>query len=170
METAAPDNLIREHVALARRRLHYFLARYGDLDRDDVESAVMLAVLRASEDFDPARSSFSTWLTWKARSLLDAERRRMRAAVRSLPGCPVPITPGLALADPRTAVDAEEPVPEVNVGELLAALDPQEREVIETAFFRPRGASATLGISKSLFSYRKLATLAKLRRMISRPS
>lgn len=60
-------------------RIRHLIQRYGLSDmREDAEQACAIGVHRALENYDPAKSRFTTHVTWQLRGELQGLRHRMR--------------------------------------------------------------------------------------------
>lgn len=60
-------------------RIAHLIRRYGLADmREDAQQACAIGIHRALESFDPAKSRFTTHVTWQLRGELQSLRHRMR--------------------------------------------------------------------------------------------
>jgi RNA polymerase sigma factor (sigma-70 family) len=76
----AGDQRARERVVQRTiLRLSRLWANYSASIRDDVRQEVALGILRALEDYQPERGSFTTHAMWKARSRIDLFRDKNRS-------------------------------------------------------------------------------------------
>ena len=73
------DRFFAQLVDCLKPRIGHLIQRYGLSDmRDDAEQACAIGVYRALESYDPARSRFTTHVTWQLRGELQSLRHRVR--------------------------------------------------------------------------------------------
>jgi RNA polymerase sigma-70 factor (ECF subfamily) len=117
--------------ALAPQVLGYVRAR-GATDGEEVLGDVFLHVARGIDDFEGDMSGFRSWVFVIATSRLLDERRRLRRK-------PTEVLDPTVEADLGGSVDVEEEVERraaaAEVQELLAALTPDQRTVVELRVF-----------------------------------
>jgi RNA polymerase sigma-32 factor len=77
------DRSFARIMALIAPRIRHFTRQYGLTDmREDAQQACAIAVHRAIEAFDPAKSRFTTFVSWQLRGELQGLRFRMRTDQR----------------------------------------------------------------------------------------
>lgn len=149
-------------------RIKAFLMRAGasEPDADEIAQEVMVSVWRRAASFDPGRAAASTWIFAIARNRrIDVIRRTRRPA-------PDPEDP-LFQPDPgpdglATVSLAER---EARVRASLAALSPEQREILRLAFYdglTHGEISARSGLPLGTVKSRLRLALARLRREFAR--
>lgn len=133
-------------------------------EAEEVLQDVFLRLYRHAERFEPGRASLRTWLFTVTRNLATSRIRKRYARPRKLAELDLHGVPF------QTAVGLEDdPLPGILVRDALACLEPDERELLDGAFYR--GYSHTelaeahdlpLGTVKS----RVRRALIKLRRLL----
>lgn len=115
----AVDGAINLLYALVARRVRTLVHRHGlGSIAEDAEQACLIALVDAVRRWDPARSSFATWLGWQLRAVLAGLRRqwhgdsrsscgRTRAATLSIDDGHDEFSPSTWLADPGAEEDVE---------------------------------------------------------------
>src|ERR1044071_7279953 len=71
-------DLVAKNTGLAYRVYRKALARYPDLDENELESAALWGLIRAALNFDPSKAKFSTIATIHCRARVAAEIRRQQ--------------------------------------------------------------------------------------------
>jgi RNA polymerase sigma-70 factor, ECF subfamily len=114
----------RQAIGLAYRML-------GDMgEAEEVVQEVFLAAWRAGHAYDPARGSTHTWILSMVRNRsIDVLRARRRRPVEPLPETMDPPDPTDVPTQAVTSVDAD------SARRALAALPPEQQQVIELAYF-----------------------------------
>jgi RNA polymerase sigma-32 factor len=80
---ARVDRAFAHLLALAAPRIRYFTRTYGLAEvAEDAAQACAIALHRAAERYDPARSRFTTYVNWQIRAELQALRLRLHGAQR----------------------------------------------------------------------------------------
>lgn len=97
-------------------------------------------VWRRSRDYDPAGGSVVGWIMNQARSRA-IDRVRFEQRKKRVPSDTAHHDAPIDAAGPRAAVDAQQQ--RARLQHALTALTPDEREVIETAFFAERSYAET---------------------------
>jgi RNA polymerase sigma factor (sigma-70 family) len=138
------------------------IVRDPALAQDAVQDA-MLSAWRTATSFDPRRGKVSTWLlTLVHRRAVDVVRREDRRRAQPLDDAPI------------ASVDATDETAEVRekrraVQAALAELPPEQREVLELAYYGGLSQSqlaARLGVPLGTVKSRMFAALAKLRDLL----
>lgn len=81
---AAVDRAFARLLRIAAPRIRHFIAQYGLTDMaDDAEQVCAIALHRAVEAYDPAKSRFTTFVNWQLRGELQSLRFRVRTDQRS---------------------------------------------------------------------------------------
>jgi RNA polymerase sigma factor (sigma-70 family) len=142
----------------------------GSLAQEVVQDA-FLALWRAPEAFDPARGAFrSFFLSLVHHRAVDVVRREERLRKRTERASNLEPVRGEDVAD--EVVDgAYLSVRRKEVREALAILPPEQRQVIELAYFggfTQTRIAETLGIPVGTVKTRTLAAMRKLRRVLDR--
>ena len=155
------DRFAPTHLALARRILD------SHADAEEVLQEVFIQVWNRGERYDPARSSVSTWLVLIARSrAIDRLRSRKvverthEASVQGGPGGGEPHTSPEAIQNVLTRQRHER------VRRELEALPPEQRQVLEMAFYEGLTQSeiaARAGLPLGTVKTRTLLAMKKLR-------
>jgi len=165
------DELYRRYGGIAYG-LAYRLTGQQILAQDVVHDAY-LALWRAPEAFDPARGAFRTFfLSLVHHRAVDVIRREERLRARS---------ERAANLDPLVGEDpAEDVVDEAYLGvrskevrEALATLSPEQRQVLELAYFGGRTQvriAEEIGIPVGTVKTRTLAAMRKLRKLLEEPA
>jgi RNA polymerase sigma-70 factor (ECF subfamily) len=165
------DELYRRYSRIAYG-LAYRLTGQQILAQDVVHDAFM-ALWRAPEAFDPARGTFRTFfLSLVHHRAVDVIRREERLRARS---------ERAANLDPLVGEDpAEDVVDEAYLGvrskevrEALATLPPEQRQVLELAYFGGRTQvqiAEEIGIPVGTVKTRTLAAMRKLRKLLEEPA
>jgi RNA polymerase sigma factor (sigma-70 family) len=68
------DRLISSHFEFCKKRARQYTAKTRNVDADDIESAAMVGLMKAVENFDPERVAFATY----AGAVIDDHMRRAR--------------------------------------------------------------------------------------------
>lgn len=84
-EPAEVERLVTAHVALARKMARSFARRVPPLWRDEFESAAMLALVDAAQQWEPERSDFGPYLNCKINFCLIDTCRKLFRRSRALP-------------------------------------------------------------------------------------
>jgi RNA polymerase sigma factor (sigma-70 family) len=138
------------------------IVRDPALAQDAVQDA-MLSAWRTATSFDPRRGKVSTWLlTLVHRRAVDVVRREDRRRAQPLDDAPI------------ASVDATDETAEVRekrraVQAALAELPPEQREVLELAYYGGLSQSQLaerLGVPLGTVKSRMFAALAKLRDLL----
>jgi RNA polymerase sigma-70 factor (ECF subfamily) len=118
------DTHHRQAIGLAYRML-------GDLgEAEEVVQEVFLAAWRTGHSYDPARGSTHTWILSMVRNRsIDVLRARRRRPLEPLPTTMDPPDPSDVPSQAATRVDAE------SARRAMAALPPEQQQVIELAYF-----------------------------------
>ena len=114
----------RQAIGLAYRML-------GDMgEAEEVVQEVFLAAWRSGHTYDPSRGSTHTWLLSMVRNRsIDVLRARRRRPVESWPETMDPPDPSDVPSQAVTSVDAD------SARRAMASLPPEQKEVIELAYF-----------------------------------
>ncbi len=117
------------HRRYARSVLGIALRRIGDRGRaEDVTQDTFASVWRSAARFDPSRGKATSWLFTVARNaIVDGLRRRPEATVDAPPELPA--------TDPRPDEAAESEWVSWRVHRALATLPPEERSLVELAYW-----------------------------------
>ncbi|HSN34581.1 MAG TPA: sigma-70 family RNA polymerase sigma factor [Ideonella sp.] len=153
-------------------RIKGFLVRGGadDALAEELTQETMVALWRRAASFDPARAQLSTWLYTIARNLrIDHYRRNAGGTSES----PADWDPEQQPADAHLAPDEllHAARRERGVQEALAALPPEQAQVLRLSFFdeHPHGRIAQdLGIPLGTVKSRIRLAVAQLRRILER--
>ena len=126
----ALDDLDALYEAYHRQALGLAYRVLGDAaEAEEVVQEAFLAVWRASQSYDPTRSSVRTWLLTLVRNrAIDVIRARQRRPVRPLDEAPDPVDPSDVPAQVSLSVDSQA------AGRALETLPPLQREAVELAF------------------------------------
>ena len=104
-------------------------------DADDVVEDTFYQAWRQASRYEPNRGAVSTWIVTIARSRA-LDRLRSRRRLREEPLTPVTVIDELADGSyPDPAAGAEEAERRERVAEALKELPPEQREVLELAYF-----------------------------------
>jgi RNA polymerase sigma-70 factor, ECF subfamily len=127
---------------------------------EDIVHDVFMEAWRAAGTYDPTRASVRTWLVMRMRSRA-LDRRKSAGYARRVPLDPARAErlPGLA-DDPESGADREV------VRRVLATLPPEQRMVLELAYFEGLSSTeiaARAGTPVGTVKSRVAAALAKLR-------
>jgi RNA polymerase sigma-70 factor (ECF subfamily) len=148
-------------LALARRVLD------NHADAEEVLQEVFVQVWNRGERYDAARSSVSTWLVLIARSRA-IDRLRSRKVIERTHDATVQASQ--VLAEPHTSPEAIESVlikeRHVRVRSEMEALPPEQRQVLEMAFYQGLTQSeiaAKTGMPLGTVKTRTLLAMRKLR-------
>lgn len=140
------------------RPLLAFIGRQTDSEVEDIYQETWMRVARARGDFDPSRK-FSSWLFSIAANLCRDSYRRRSAR---------PVTVDM---DTAPAQAAPEPSDEAGaIGRALAALPPQDREIISLRYyqgFREKEVAEILGIPVGTVKSRSHEAVKKLKKIMS---
>ena len=114
----------RQAIGLAYRML-------GDMgEAEEVVQEVFLAAWRSGHTYDPSRGSAHTWLLSMVRNRsIDVLRARRRRPVESWPETMDPPDPSDVPSQAVNSVDAD------SARRAIASLPPEQKEVIELAYF-----------------------------------
>jgi RNA polymerase sigma-70 factor, ECF subfamily len=103
-------------------------------DADEVLQETFLELWRRARDFDPARGGLDSWVATIARTRAIDRLRSVASGSRLLQGAADQPPPVSALpTDPREAAEAAQQ--RVRVERALQALPPEQRSVVELAYF-----------------------------------
>jgi RNA polymerase sigma factor (sigma-70 family) len=137
----------------------------------EVTQDAFLALWRAPEAFDPGRGAFrSFFLSLVHHRAVDAVRREERLRRRAERASNLEPTRGEDVAD-EVVEGAYLGVRRKEVREALTTLSPEQRQVIELAYFgglTQTRIAETLGIPVGTVKTRTLAAMRKLRRVLDR--
>lgn len=104
-------------------------------DADDVVEDTFYQAWRQASRYEPSRGAVSTWIVTIARSRA-LDRLRSRRRLREEPLTPVTVIDELADGSyPDPAAGAEEAERRERVAEALRELPPEQREVLELAYY-----------------------------------
>jgi RNA polymerase sigma-70 factor (ECF subfamily) len=104
-------------------------------DADDVVEDTFYQAWRQASRYESSRGAVSTWIVTIARSRA-LDRLRSRRRLREEPLTPVTVLDQLSVgASPDPAAGAEEAERRERVAEALKELPPEQREVLELAYF-----------------------------------
>jgi RNA polymerase sigma-70 factor (ECF subfamily) len=104
-------------------------------DADDVVEDAFYQAWRQASRYEPSRGAVSTWIVTIARSRA-LDRLRSRRRLREEPLTPVTVLDELVVAStPDPAAGAEESEVRERVAVALKELPPEQREVLELAYF-----------------------------------
>jgi RNA polymerase sigma-70 factor, ECF subfamily len=104
-------------------------------DADDVVEDAFYQAWRQASRYEPSRGAVSTWIVTIARSRA-LDRLRSRRRLREEPLTPVTVLDELTVAStPDPAAGAEEAEVRERVAVALKELPPEQREVLELAYF-----------------------------------
>ena len=164
------DELYRRY-ARAAYGLAYRLTGQQVLAQDVVHDA-FLALWRAPEAFDPARGAFRTFfLSLVHHRAVDTVRREQRLRDRSERAANLEEPPGEdpaeAVVDELFLVDRRR-----QVREALQTLPPEQRQVLEMAYFGGRTQvqiAEEVGIPVGTVKTRTMAAMRKLRKVLEEP-
>ncbi|HZS60809.1 MAG TPA: sigma-70 family RNA polymerase sigma factor [Gemmatimonadaceae bacterium] len=105
-------------------------------DADDVVEDAFYQAWRQASRYEPSRGAVSTWIITIARSR-SLDRLRSRRRLREEPLTPVSVLDEMAeTSAPDPAAGAEEAEVRERVALALKELPPEQREVLELAYFR----------------------------------
>jgi len=149
------ERLYRESYPIVYNYVRYRMA--GDAEAEDVVAEAYLKAASAFDRFDPARAKFSTWVARIAVNCMNSHYRKQRptAELDEVPE-------GLAA----TADCSGEVADRDQVTRLLAALEPEERELVLMKYrdgLRNVDISARLGMNESTVSTKLFNARAKMR-------
>jgi len=168
-DRGAFDDLYRRYAPSAYG-LAYRLTGQQSLAQDVVHDS-FLALWRAPEAFDPARGAFRTFfLSLVHHRAVDTVRREERLRRRSERAANLEPLTGEDVAEV-VADDASLGARRREVREALGTLSPEQRQVLEMAYFQgftQVKIAEELGIPVGTVKTRTLAAMRKLRRMLYR--
>jgi RNA polymerase sigma-70 factor (ECF subfamily) len=169
-DRAAFDEIYRRYARYAYG-LAYRLTTNTALAQDAVHDAV-LALWRAPEAFDPDRGTLRTFLLALVHHrAVDTIRREERLRARSERAANLEPTQGEDIADAVTE-ESYLDIRRSQVRQALGLLSPEQRQVLEMAYFEGRTQvqiAETLGIPLGTVKTRTFAALRKLRGALEEP-
>jgi len=155
------DRFSSNLLALAGRVLH------NPADAEEVLQEVFLHAWNRADRYEPSRSSVSTWLVLIARSRA-IDRLRNRKVVERTAAAVLREKPD-EHTSPRGVGNVLDEERRMRVRQELARLPPEQRQVIELAFFRGMTQSEiaeNTGIPLGTVKTRTLLAMKKLRRAL----
>lgn len=138
-------------------------------EAEEVLQDVFLHVWNQAGRYDPSRSSVSTWLVLIARSRAIDRLRSRKVAERTLDAVERQEGPGGGHASPEAAENVLIRERRERVRGELAALPPEQRQVLELAFFQGLSQSeiaGRTGIPLGTVKTRSLLAMKKLRQAL----